>query len=542
MRVHPDDRKKKHHAKSRHGCISCKKRHLKCDEARPECQRCIKDFGKCEGYRTPKAWLFESAQEDPGTVVYEISSNSPSSGSVTSVLRDRSSPISSQTSLSVRSSISSKHSTSPEPEHTRQKRWAPKSRSGCVTCKKRRIKCDEGRPACGRCTASSRKCEYTQPPLEDFAEDLPEEVQALELLQRKIDMFEDPDHPPTFKYVHSSPYKSQTEHQTFVHWQNRTESCQVISRSFGDFNILGCELPKAAWNYDCLKHGLLSAASVTASIERFSLGESNERQAVVEAVKQSSMAITSIFKEKPPPEVTVLVAFVFWFMEAWIGQWDRAVMHLASAARMCEQGFPNGQVSEAVAWYVTVCATGVPQALKSPDILKYVQDPDDNHDEKFQIRLLWGIREAVTGIRLLDQARAKALQVRPNDCSRFNIMLASHQAQMRFMSERWRQYAKLQLTKVGSEARIPPAPIVPTYDKVLEMIDYFIEDDEDYDALILAVRLKMIQRSLPLFVAGTNIEIRKDAALSIPIKVEAVETETRMISSDINFRARMNST
>ncbi|KAK5098410.1 hypothetical protein LTS08_006543 [Lithohypha guttulata] len=510
MRVHPDDRKKKHHAKSRHGCISCKKRHLKCDEARPECQRCIKDFGKCEGYRTPKAWLFESAQEDPGTVVYEISSNSPSSGSCKE--------------LNFKQAFN----------FARTRAHATETVGSQVTERLRDIVTKGDQRVAG--------VQLQAPPLEDFAEDLPEEVQALELLQRKIDMFEDPDHPPTFKYVHSSPYKSQTEHQTFVHWQNRTESCQVISRSFGDFNILGCELPKAAWNYDCLKHGLLSAASVTASIERFSLGESNERQAVVEAVKQSSMAITSIFKEKPPPEVTVLVAFVFWFMEAWIGQWDRAVMHLASAARMCEQGFPNGQVSEAVAWYVTVCATGVPQALKSPDILKYVQDPDDNHDEKFQIRLLWGIREAVTGIRLLDQARAKALQVRPNDCSRFNIMLASHQAQMRFMSERWRQYAKLQLTKVGSEARIPPAPIVPTYDKVLEMIDYFIEDDEDYDALILAVRLKMIQRSLPLFVAGTNIEIRKDAALSIPIKVEAVETETRMISSDINFRARMNST
>lgn len=353
------------------------------------------------------------------------------------------------------------------------------------------------------------------------------------MLQRKIDMFEDPENPPSFKYVLSSPYRDRTEHQTFLHWQGRTESCMVISRDFGNFNILGCELPKAAWSYDCLKHGLLSAASVTASIERFSLGEYDEQQAIIEAVKQSSMAITSIFKEKPPPEVTVLVAFVFWFMEAWIGQWDRAVMHLASAARMCQQGFPTGQVSEPVAWYVEVCDQGVPQSLKSPEMLKYVQDLDQDHDEKFQIRLLWGIREAVTGVRFLTQARAKALQERPEDCQQFNMMLASHQAQMQFMSERWRQYAKLQLTKLGPETQVPPPPIVATYTKVMEMIEYFIDGDERYDALILGVRLKMIQRSLPLFVAGTNVEIRRDAALSIPIKVEALEEEPLLFDAPV---------
>jgi hypothetical protein len=34
-----------------------------------------------------------------------------------------------------------------------------KSRGGCVTCKSRRVKCDEERPLCHRCTSSGRKCE-----------------------------------------------------------------------------------------------------------------------------------------------------------------------------------------------------------------------------------------------------------------------------------------------------------------------------------------------------------------------------------------------
>ena len=35
----------------------------------------------------------------------------------------------------------------------------PKVRSGCITCKIRRVKCDEAKPACGKCVATGRKCD-----------------------------------------------------------------------------------------------------------------------------------------------------------------------------------------------------------------------------------------------------------------------------------------------------------------------------------------------------------------------------------------------
>ncbi|OOF91130.1 hypothetical protein ASPCADRAFT_211411 [Aspergillus carbonarius ITEM 5010] len=42
---------------------------------------------------------------------------------------------------------------------TRQKQWAPKVKSGCITCKIRRIKCDETKPSCRRCSFTGRKCD-----------------------------------------------------------------------------------------------------------------------------------------------------------------------------------------------------------------------------------------------------------------------------------------------------------------------------------------------------------------------------------------------
>jgi Fungal Zn(2)-Cys(6) binuclear cluster domain len=36
--------------KVRTGCITCKRRHIKCDEAKPHCSNCLKSRGHCEGY------------------------------------------------------------------------------------------------------------------------------------------------------------------------------------------------------------------------------------------------------------------------------------------------------------------------------------------------------------------------------------------------------------------------------------------------------------------------------------------------------------
>ncbi|EPE37117.1 Zn2/Cys6 DNA-binding protein [Glarea lozoyensis ATCC 20868] len=45
-------------------------------------------------------------------------------------------------------------------------RWStPRSKNGCLTCKKRKFKCDEQKPECKRCIASNLKCDgYEAPP------------------------------------------------------------------------------------------------------------------------------------------------------------------------------------------------------------------------------------------------------------------------------------------------------------------------------------------------------------------------------------------
>ncbi|KAF2493017.1 hypothetical protein BU16DRAFT_424028, partial [Lophium mytilinum] len=46
----------------------------------------------------------------------------------------------------------------------RKKVWKTKVKTGCITCRIRRVKCDEDKPDCKRCTSTGRKCDGYEPP------------------------------------------------------------------------------------------------------------------------------------------------------------------------------------------------------------------------------------------------------------------------------------------------------------------------------------------------------------------------------------------
>lgn len=69
-----EKRSKRQHNKTRTGCITCRRRHLKCDEGKPGCNRCVEGRRRCEGYDTPVPWIFDP-QPAKATVVYQPASN-----------------------------------------------------------------------------------------------------------------------------------------------------------------------------------------------------------------------------------------------------------------------------------------------------------------------------------------------------------------------------------------------------------------------------------------------------------------------------------
>ena len=70
---------KEKHPKVRTGCLTCKARHVKCDENRPACLRCRRGGYKCEGYiDPPKAWVFEYSRDSDKSSKEDTSSNDQS--------------------------------------------------------------------------------------------------------------------------------------------------------------------------------------------------------------------------------------------------------------------------------------------------------------------------------------------------------------------------------------------------------------------------------------------------------------------------------
>ncbi|CEJ92271.1 hypothetical protein VHEMI07932 [[Torrubiella] hemipterigena] len=53
---------------------------------------------------------------------------------------------------------------SPLVDSGRRKKFVHRSRTGCLTCRQRRVKCDEQHPACKRCTTAKFKCDYQPSP------------------------------------------------------------------------------------------------------------------------------------------------------------------------------------------------------------------------------------------------------------------------------------------------------------------------------------------------------------------------------------------
>jgi len=57
-------------------------------------------------------------------------------------------------------------------------RLPPRSRTGCWTCRTRKVKCDEGRPVCGQCSRLGHTCDYN--PRLSFRDDTSRVVERMQ--------------------------------------------------------------------------------------------------------------------------------------------------------------------------------------------------------------------------------------------------------------------------------------------------------------------------------------------------------------------------
>ncbi|KAG5944851.1 hypothetical protein E4U53_006808 [Claviceps sorghi] len=133
------------------------------------------------------------------------------------------------------------------PRQSRQKKYAPKVRTGCLTCRNRRVKCDENKPTCLRCSKSGLHCQgylYQDSVVVDAVVRSPERSAVL--------------HGPGFSLAPVATTPSQQDMRMF-HLM-RTEALQKMTGSF-DYHFWALDVLKAAHIYPAIWHLCLAFAA-----------------------------------------------------------------------------------------------------------------------------------------------------------------------------------------------------------------------------------------------------------------------------------------
>ncbi|KAI1388770.1 uncharacterized protein F4822DRAFT_429385 [Hypoxylon trugodes] len=157
-----------------------------------------------------------------------------------------------------------------------ERRGHTKSRRGCYNCKRRRIKCQENRPACGHCVKTGLKCEYPAVP------------QVVHQPQNQVPLFSLQD----MRFF---------QHFLFVCFPNHP---------IGNEAIWTHEVPCLSQNYDYLMHAILGLAASDLMLQDPSL-VTFAMMHRLKAIKAIKKRLNEAHKSNNPEEGNAIVATCF---------------------------------------------------------------------------------------------------------------------------------------------------------------------------------------------------------------------------------------
>ncbi|KFY34530.1 hypothetical protein V494_06693 [Pseudogymnoascus sp. VKM F-4513 (FW-928)] len=184
------------------------------------------------------------------------------------------------------------------------------SKTGCRTCKIRRVKCDESKPTCHRCTSTGRKCDGY---VSDVTHSNPRDQQSAAIIHRVLML---------------TPGTTQ-EKRGFQYFITNTarELTGYYSSSFWEYLIL-----QASTTEPSLRHAVIAIAALHEEFTNRSLGEVSPSRECTFAINQYMKSIShlrrSLSSGKLPPLTTLMSCLLFVCFDYLRGNSDSAMMHL----------------------------------------------------------------------------------------------------------------------------------------------------------------------------------------------------------------------
>jgi hypothetical protein len=203
------------------------------------------------------------------------------------------------------------------PEIKRTRAHKPKVRTGCVTCKIRRVKCDETKPSCLKCTKSGRKCDGY----------VPLKTWVFEVRSR-----DDSSSSPSLTSSPSSDYAGPMESRALMYFRERTvpvlSNFASITQEFFNSTIL-----QAGHVHPVVKHMIIATASLQEAtlcrpdqynINRWLFGQHYSK----------AIALLAGPGANPPVETVLMACLLFLACENFQGSTMAGLLHVYSGLKI----------------------------------------------------------------------------------------------------------------------------------------------------------------------------------------------------------------
>ncbi|KAH8797059.1 hypothetical protein F5882DRAFT_23046 [Hyaloscypha sp. PMI_1271] len=212
---------------------------------------------------------------------------------------------------------------------TSKRKWAPKGRGGCSTCKSRHVRCDTVQPRCTPCQKSSRQCQYSSIP----------EPDAL-----KIVLWQ-----PNFLVLHrisQTPCHTGAEARAFDFFRTKVA---IDLSGFFDSSFWTHDILQAAQEEGPVRHAIVALASLSETILDKS-PESLERCPKAFAIRQHTKAISDLNQKiqegnESSVEVVLMTCALFVCFEMFQNNYEAALNHMSSGIYVLFNWISKGDCS-----------------------------------------------------------------------------------------------------------------------------------------------------------------------------------------------------
>lgn len=206
----------------------------------------------------------------------------------------------------------------------RKKRFSNKTKTGCDTCKRRRVKCDEGKPTCDNCNRFGRICEGYP-------------LAAIDAQRRRRVS----QHPKSnsaaqaqFPQQINLTYGMDGESQWLEKWfDNTAKELAKFSCPYFWYTLI----PQVSWSHQSVRQALIAVAIIceeSCSLQR----KGHDSSKALYYYNESIRALTKIKGDKSAStDVVMLCCILFWIFENIENRPYAAITHLQAAVNILNE-------------------------------------------------------------------------------------------------------------------------------------------------------------------------------------------------------------